>query len=175
MALYSCGTMSTGRSPTSMSVTPRHHDGALDRVLELADVPGPRMREHLLLRVVGETDDLLAVVGGEALDEVLPELQDVRAPHTERGHVDLHDVETVEEILPEAALAHVGDEIAVGRGDQAHVDVEGLAPADPLEAFLLEHAQQLICVVIGSHRFRPETTSRLPLARSVRCAAFRRR
>src|SRR5213083_1686539 len=43
----------------------------------------------------------------------------------------------------EAATAHVGLEVAVGGGDDARVDFDRLAPADALEAVLLEEAEQL--------------------------------
>ena len=53
-----------------------------------------------------------------------------------------HDVEPVEEILAEAPGLHLGGEIAVRRGDEAHVDVLG-APADRLHLARLERAQDL--------------------------------
>ena len=58
------------------------------------------------------------------------------------GHADRHDVEPVEEILAEAAGLHLGGEIAVGRGDEAHVDGLG-APADLLHLARLQRAQDL--------------------------------
>ena len=59
------------------------------------------------------------------------------------GSVDRHDVQAVEEVLAEAAGAHLVAQVAVGRGDQAHVDVQRLGAADAVEAPFLDHAQQL--------------------------------
>jgi hypothetical protein len=50
---------------------------------------------------------------------------------------DGHDVEPIVEVLAEVADAHLGLQVAVGGGDDAHVDLEGAAPADPLEFALL--------------------------------------
>src|SRR6188474_3448830 len=47
------------------------------------------------------------------------------------------------EILAEPTLVDHHAEIAVGRGDPAHVDLERAAAADALEAALLQDAQEL--------------------------------
>ena len=57
--------------------------------------------------------------------------------------VDLHDVEPVVEVFAELAFLGQPEQIAVGGGDDADVDLDGLRAADPLEPALLEHAQQL--------------------------------
>ena len=59
------------------------------------------------------------------------------------GVVQADHVEAVEQILAEAALADLACQIAVRRGDHAHVDADGLVAADALELALLQHAQQL--------------------------------
>ena len=61
----------------------------------------------------------------------------------QRREVDRHDVEPIEEILAEAPRLDLGLEIAVGRGDDAHVDAVRLHAADALELALLERAQEL--------------------------------
>ena len=53
------------------------------------------------------------------------------------------DVQTVIEIATEAPFGDLLFEIAVRRRDHADVDANVLSPADPLERFLLEKAQQL--------------------------------
>ena len=53
------------------------------------------------------------------------------------------DVEPVVEVLAEVARRDLLLEVAVGRGDQAHVDLDRLDAADALELALLERAQQL--------------------------------
>src|SRR5262249_33951304 len=52
-------------------------------------------------------------------------------------------VEAIEEVLAEAALVDELAQAAVGRGDDAHVDVKRLVAPYPLERTLLEKSQQL--------------------------------
>src|SRR5207302_326947 len=68
---------------------------------------------------------------------------DVLAPVAQRRHADRHDIEAVEEILAEAPRAHLGGEVAVRRGDDAHVDLDLAGAADALEGLLLEDADDL--------------------------------
>ena len=51
--------------------TLRQDDGALDGILELADVARPSMREDLGPRRLGESIDRLVVVARETLEEVI--------------------------------------------------------------------------------------------------------
>src|SRR5690606_35621472 len=78
-----------------------------------------------------------------ALDEVRDEGGQVLEPLAQRRQVDRDDVEAVVEVLAELAVADQLFEVAVGGGDQAHVDAEGLDAADALELRLLDRAQQL--------------------------------
>ena len=61
----------------------------------------------------------------------------------ERRHVDRHDVQAVEQVLAEPAVLHHLSEVAVGRGDDAHVDLNRARSAEPFELLFLEHAQDL--------------------------------
>ena len=61
----------------------------------------------------------------------------------QRRDPDADDVQPKEEILAEPPGAHVGLEITVGRGDDARIDGDGLAPAHPFETVLFEKTQQL--------------------------------
>ena len=59
------------------------------------------------------------------------------------GHVDLDDVEPVEQVLAELALLDLLLQVLVRRGDHADVHLDALVAADPLELPLLEDAEQL--------------------------------
>ena len=65
------------------------------------------------------------------------------APLAQRRQRHREDGQPVVEILAEPPARHHLAQIAVGRGDDAHVDAHGLAAADPLELALLQHAQEL--------------------------------
>src|SRR5262245_66537881 len=93
---------------------------------------------------------MLAVLGAELVDEVVYDRRDVVLAGPERRHLDRDDVEAVVEVLPEAALTDERREITVGRGNDAHVDLDGVLAADPLEGLLLERAQDL-CLGLEAH------------------------
>ena len=61
----------------------------------------------------------------------------------QRRQPDRERVDAVVEVFAEAAVAHELLERPVGRRDQPEVDRDRLVAAEPLEAALLEHAQQL--------------------------------
>ena len=65
-----------------------------------------------------------------------------RALAQRRHHAGDH-VQAVEEVLAEAARRDLRLQVAVGGGDDPHVDLDGLLAADALELLLLQHAQQL--------------------------------
>ena len=71
------------------------------------------------------------------------EQRDVVLALAQRRQLDRDDVQAVEEILAELALLHHLPQIDVGRGDDAHVDLDRLHAAEPHELALLDHAQQL--------------------------------
>ena len=52
-------------------------------------------------------------------------------------------MQPVEQILAEAALLHIGDQIAIGGGDDAHIDLDRLRAADRFDFAFLNGAQEL--------------------------------
>ena len=132
------------RSAAVTSAPRRDDDGALDHVLQLAHVarPGvlPRARP-----APTASKPRTALAGGavELGDEVLDQARQILEAIAQRRQRDREDVEPVVEILAELALGDQLLEVAVGRRDHAHVDVDGLGAADALELALLQHAQEL--------------------------------
>ena len=59
------------------------------------------------------------------------------------GHLDRHDVQPVEQVLPEPSLGDLGFEILVGGGEHPHVHLDRLRAADAGDDAFLEHPQQL--------------------------------
>ena len=79
----------------------------------------------------------------EAADEVLDEERHVVAAVTERRKVDREDAEAVVQVAPEGAgLDHAG-EIAVGGGDQPHVDPPRYTRAERPHFAILNDAEEL--------------------------------
>ena len=115
----------------------------LDGVGQLADIARPVVVLEQLPRVAGEALNV-AVHGGAAFfQQQLGEGQDAGAALPQGGQADRQDVDTVIEVFAELPPFHLPHEVLVGGGDDAHVAVDGLVAADPLEGLLLQHAQQL--------------------------------
>ena len=73
----------------------------------------------------------------------------VLAPLAERRERDGHHVDAVVEVLAEATVAHQGLQIAMGRGEEPHVDRDRPARPDALELALLQDPEQLHLQVGG--------------------------
>ena len=82
---------------------------------------------------------------------MLDEQRDVFLPLAQRRQMDRNDIQAIEQILAEGSFGHHLLQIAVGRGDDAHVDLGRVRVADALELALLQHAQQLH-LHPGAHR-----------------------
>jgi hypothetical protein len=80
---------------------------------------------------------------GGAEGEVLGEEGDVFLAFPERRHDDRVDVEPVIQIAAELPFFNGFDEVLVGRGDDAHVDLLRGVGADGLNGLLLDAAQDL--------------------------------
>ena len=78
-----------------------------------------------------------------SVQEVLGERQHVLGAIAQRRQHHLDDVEAIEEILAERALAHALRQIAVGRRQDAHVDLLRSRRAERAQLALLQHAQEL--------------------------------
>src|SRR5690242_17374794 len=120
----------------------REEDGALHRVIELADVPRPRMIEERLHRAEVEAGERLAIAIGVPAQEVHRELRDVLAPLAERRQVDLDRVETEEQVLTEAAGDDLGAQVGIRRGEDARIHTPCARRAHPLHFARLQHAQR---------------------------------
>src|SRR5690606_7464329 len=119
------------------------NDGALDGVLELADVPRPAVGLEELDRPLRETGHLLAVVLREAAQEFLGEEADVAGPIAERRERHRDDGEAVVHVLAQLARLERILDILVGGGDDTDVHPDLLLAAEAAEGTLLEGAQQL--------------------------------
>ena len=113
---------------------------ALHDVAEFANVAGPRIglqRCHVL-----PADRLDAPAEGvrEFFNETPDEDRNVLAPLTQRRHADREDVEPVVEIVPERPRSHQLLEIAMGGGDNPHVDGDSRGTPQPLDLPLFQHA-----------------------------------
>ena len=117
--------------------------GALHDVAQLADVPGPRITLQCIHARSRNGIDALAEGFRELVDEAPDELGNVVGALAQRWQLNRKDVQTVVEVLPERIAGNALFEVAVGRGDDSHVQRQRPGAAEPLDLPLLEHAQQL--------------------------------
>jgi len=116
---------------------------ALEHVRQLADVAGPRVARERRARLGREPLRGPRVLGARAPQEVLGEQLDVAGALAQRRQRDRDRREPVVEILAEAARAHRGGEVLVGRGDELHVERLGTRAAEPAHGALVERREQL--------------------------------
>src|SRR5262245_4110368 len=121
----------------------RQNHGALDHVLQLADVSRPRMVTERLPRLGRDHIDATIHAASKLADEVIDESIDVLRPLTERRYRDREDVQAVVQIVTEAAPFHHPCDVPVRGGDQTDVDVDRPCPAETLELAFLQHAEEL--------------------------------
>ena len=134
----------SGRFSARIVVAAREHERALERVRRArARCPATRRLRSRRARRARAS----AAAAGGARRAPRADARRARADPRRRsrsggsGHRD--DGEPEEEIVAEAARAHLGLEIAVGRREDPRVDLARVRVADALEAPLLEEAQEL--------------------------------
>ena len=87
------------------------------------------VRGELFAGGTGQSFNLLLHHGVEVPQEVLGQHGHVRAALAQGRRAELHDVQAVEQILAELVLADGSNDVAIGRGDEPHVDPQlGVAP-----------------------------------------------
>ena len=64
-------------------------------------------------------------------------------PLAQRRHHEAHDIEPEVEVLAELPLAHQLLEVAVRRRHEAHVELDRLRAADPVDRLRLQEPQEL--------------------------------
>ncbi len=97
--------------------TRRQNHGALDHVLELADVAGPRVVTERLSRLARDHVDVAIHARGKLADEVIDERVDVRWPLTEGRYRDREDIQAVVQIVTEASPIDHPGEVPIRGGD----------------------------------------------------------
>ena len=81
--------------------------------------------------------------GRELQQEELDQLRNLFTALAQRRHVDLDHLQSIVEVFAERALPHHLFEIAIGGGDDAHVDFDGAIAAEFRELAVLQHVQDL--------------------------------
>src|SRR5262249_55547127 len=121
----------------------RQDDGALQHILQLADVSGPAIRYQASHALLAHCFDPAAGARGKLVDQEPRQERDVLSAVAEWGEGDGKYAQAIVEIFPEVALGDGLLQVAVGGGDDPHVDPNGHAATNALELALLENPQEL--------------------------------
>ncbi len=117
--------------------------GAFHHVAQFPHVARPAVGLQRGNRGIAEAAGRAPVVLDERSKEAFGQGQHVFRTLTHGGQVEGDDVEAVEQVLAELALAHHLLEVEIGRGEDAHIGAAGHRVADALVLLVLDEAQQL--------------------------------
>src|SRR5579885_1316079 len=117
--------------------------GALDGVLELAHVAGPRVVQQQAYRAFRKSHPGPAKRFFGFAQEVIGEQRDVVFAIAQRRQVDVDHVDSVKQLLAEASRANLGFQVAVGRAQHAHIERDRVVGAERITFPFLQSAQQL--------------------------------
>ena len=123
---------------------------SLYQVLEFAHVARPVVAAEQLHGLGAEAAHLTLLVGVGHLQEVVDQQRNVVPAVSEGRDLDRDHVESVVEILPEAALPDRLLQVLVGSGQHPDIDRNGLRRADGLKGPVLQHPEQLH-LEVGAH------------------------
>ena len=101
------------------------------------------MPQQHRLGAAGQSGDFFAVGLAVFFQEKLHQRRNVFQPLGQRRDADLDGAQAVEQIFAETPGENLGAQIAVGGGNQAHVDLPDFRGTHALDLAILNHAQQL--------------------------------
>src|SRR6516164_2281554 len=115
---------------------------SLNHVLQLANVTGPMVRLKHFQSSLVDILDLLSDLACVALRKVFHQHGDVLFATSQRWHIDGKHIKPVKQVASEGSCVDSCLQVAVGGGDNTHVNGDGLIPADALKLALLQYTQQ---------------------------------
>ena len=118
-------------------------DGALEGVLQFADIAGPGVVAEAAASVVAQGERRFTEFAAEFLEEVVSENINVIAAVAKRRYGERDGGDAEVKVFAKEFFADAGGEIAVGGDDDADVHVDGLRAANSFEAAFLEDPEKL--------------------------------
>src|SRR4051812_45514498 len=102
-------------------------------MIELPDVPGPRVLDEDLHGTGVEPREMLAISCRMPPQEMHRERRNVLAPLAQRGEMQLDRVDAEEQVFAKTTGGHLLVQPCVRRRDHTHVDVSCLRRANALD------------------------------------------
>src|SRR5579863_2022872 len=125
------------------------HHGALEYILELPNISGPRVFQQELYDLRGDARNLLVHPFRGFFNKMLDEQRDVLLSLAQGREEDLDDVEPIIEVLAKSPRRHQGENVPVGRSDDPDIDSNGFTSPHPLELLFLKYPQELYLCGVG--------------------------
>src|SRR5690554_3230575 len=119
-----------------------HYGQPAAGVFQLAHVAGPGQGGQVFFGVWPQDFRFYRQLLGGPLQEVLHQFRDVFPAFGQFGQVYADYVQTVEQILPEAAGLHQFFQVLVRGGDDAHIHLDGGGAAYPVKLAVGQYPQQ---------------------------------
>ncbi len=128
-------------------VTLAEDDSAEHGVFQLADIARPVVARDQRHGFRPDAANGAAFLCRETRQKPPGEIGDIIAALAQGRDGDGEDVEAIVEVFAEAALLHKFDQVLVGGGDDADIDLDGFLATDGIDLAFLDGAQQLyLCI-----------------------------
>src|SRR5215472_6685399 len=118
-------------------------DIALDQVFQFPDVTRPVVLLQDAHQVLGDGFGAAVVLVVVVIEEEVNQIFDVAPAFTQGRHVQIHDVDTVEQVLAKGSTLDLDFQLAVGGAHHAHFHPLVFLGADAAELAVLQQLQQL--------------------------------
>ena len=115
----------------------------LDGIFQLTYISRPGVVQHASFRIAGDAYHAASHFSAVLADEVTGQRWNILAALAQRRHLLGNYVEAVIQITAESALSGGFLQVAVGGGNQAHIELDGTGSANARELVLLQDPQQL--------------------------------
>src|SRR5712692_6974459 len=119
------------------------HHRPLDHVFQLTHVSGPGVGQQRPQRFRSEMPPRAFIFFRVLLEEELHQHRNIFLALAQGREIYGDDIQAIEKVFAELAIAHKLLEVRVGSGDDAHVDLDFVHPAQVHELAILEHTQDL--------------------------------
>ena len=118
------------------------HDHVLDRVTKLTHISRPGVSHQHATRLGGNALDLRPVPRIRHVQEVFDQQRNILTPLTQRGNQHCRALDPEVEVLAKFFVGHLLLQVAVGRRNNADIDLHRFVGADANDFTIFQHAQQ---------------------------------
>src|SRR5262249_3508117 len=126
----------------SKAVRVGQDDCPLNYVLKLTNIARPLIRLEEFQGSLIDCSELLSSLASKSGDEVFDEQGNVSRALPQRGHLNRHNIQSIQEILAKLSFRYQRVQISMRGGHHSYVNRDWFVAADALDFTLLQHAQK---------------------------------